>query len=108
MEVQWIKKMFFFSFLYFRPGAPPVPVLNSTHTEKNFLQGHGHTKGSLKGKVLLSGLTMRNQEVLHSYLLDSCLTVCYLKLYSRIYILQNTMVGGGGMAGWGKKMKMKS
>ena len=29
--------------------------------------------------------------------------------YAGIYILQNTMVGGGGgMAGWGEKMKMES
>ena len=28
--------------------------------------------------------------------------------YAGIYILQNTMVGGGGgMAGWGEKMKME-
>ena len=25
-----------------------------------------------------------------------------------VYIFQKTLVGGGGMAGWGKKLKLKS
>ena len=66
-----------------------------------------HTRKPKKDLVQNSPLTQRY--VLCYLLFDYIyiLRIIAFHCYTGVYIFQNTMVGGGEMAGWGKKKKLK-